>query len=363
MTSPHAPLNGICVLDLSRILAGPWCAQLLGDLGAKVIKIESLEGDETRNWGPRVGDNESTYFLSANRNKEILNLNLKDKRDHSKFLELIKTADVIVENFKESSGKHLMVDYDSLAALNPRLIYASIRGFPPLFDSTEKPGFDVVIQAMSGLMSITGFPSTGPTKVGVAVSDILCGLYLSNGILAAILEREKSGYGQRIEINLLDAQVFSLANVLQQEMMGHSGLGLMGNDHPNIFPYGTFKTKDGLICLGIGSDSQFRDFCERVSSTWHFQKEFLTNRDRVTHRELLRSKMEETLQQKNVIEWLDVFKNSQFPFGPVQSVSKSVEQAKKRGWIHFDKGIPFFRNPLRFSRSQVLDPKRPKPWS
>ncbi|MGH7058482.1 MAG: CaiB/BaiF CoA transferase family protein, partial [Acetobacteraceae bacterium] len=251
------------MLELARVLAGPWIGQTLADLGAQVIKIESPAGDETRRWGPPFLENadgsaaDAAYFHSCNRGKESLVLDFRRPEDLQRVLQLAREADVLVENFKVGSLAKYHLDYPSLAAGNPRLVYCSISGFGQRGRYANRPGYDFVAQAMSGLMDVTGEPGRPPQKVGVAVTDIITGLYGLAGIQAALAERARSGRGQHIEVALLDSTIGALANQAMNSLTGGPAPTRMGNSHPNIAPYQEFRTADGFIVVAVGNDAQF----------------------------------------------------------------------------------------------------------
>ncbi len=266
----EAPYAGLRVLELARVLAGPWIGQTLADLGAQVIKIESPDGDETRRWGPPFVTNadgspaDAAYFHSCNRGKESLVLDFRKTADREQVVRLAREADVVIENFKVGGLEKYGLDYASLAALNPALVYCSISGFGQDGRYANRPGYDFVAQAMSGLMDITGEPGRAPQKVGVAVSDIVTGLYGLIGIQAALAERARSGRGQRVDVALLDATIGILANQVMNRLIGNLTPTRMGNAHPNITPYQEFRTADGFIVVAVGNDAQFRCLCQAL---------------------------------------------------------------------------------------------------
>jgi len=285
------PLDGTLVLDLSRVLAGPWASQTLADMGARVIKVEKPgRGDDTRSWGPPYlgsGDNrESAYFLSANRGKESIAVDFKDPRGQSILLELARKADILIENYKVGGLKAYGLDYASIREINPAIVYCSISGFGQTGPYAKKPGYDFMIQAMSGLMSITG---TGkPTKVGVAVSDLITGLYAAVGILGAYTRARETGQGEFIDIALLDSQLATLANQASNYLVSGKSPGLSGNAHPNIVPYQMFETSDHPIVVAVGNDHQFVALCELIGrEELSSDPRFVINSARVQNRQLL----------------------------------------------------------------------------
>ena len=303
----HA-LNQIRILDLSRILAAPYCTQLLGDYGAEIIKIEQPEsGDGTRQWGPPwVGEGEarqSAYFLSANRNKQSVTINLKSATGIALIKELVGKCDVLIENFLPGTMQRLGLDYACLREQHPRLIYCSITGYGQTGPYKDRPGYDAVIQAQGGVMAITGEPDGPPMKVGVAIADITTGLFAANAILAALYHREHSGHGQYIDVALFDAQVAWLANVAHNVLAG-APPKRYGNGHPSIVPYQSFATADGWIYVAVGNDAQYKRLCECAGCLhlW-LDERFQTNPGRVTHREALIAQWQATFAQRSTAEW------------------------------------------------------------
>ncbi len=301
-------LNQIRILDLSRILAAPYCTQLLGDYGAEIIKIEQPEsGDGTRQWGPPwVGEGEarqSAYFLSTNRNKQSVTINLKSATGIALIKELVGKCDVLIENFLPGTLQRLGLDYACLREQHPRLIYCSVTGYGQTGPYKDRPGYDAVIQAQGGVMAITGEPDGAPMKVGVAIADITTGLFAANAILAALYHREHSGHGQYIDVALFDAQVAWLANVAHNVLAG-APPKRYGNGHPSIVPYQSFETADGWIYVAVGSDAQYRRLCECAGGLHLWQDErFQTNPGRVTHRESLIAQWQAIFMQRSTAEW------------------------------------------------------------
>jgi crotonobetainyl-CoA:carnitine CoA-transferase CaiB-like acyl-CoA transferase len=328
------PLAGIRVLDLSRVLAGPWCTQTLADLGAEVIKIERPgAGDDTRSWGPPYARDasgndtaESAYFLSANRGKKSVTVDMADQQGQHIIRALAEKSDVLIENFKVDGLKKYGLDYATLSALNSRLIYCSISGFGQTGPYRDRPGYDFMIQALGGLMSITGEPDGkpggGPVKVGVAVADLFSGLYASVGILAALNGRNATGRGEHIDISLLDVQVAMLANQSLNFLTSGVSPTRLGNAHPNIVPYEVFKTADGHIVLAVGNDAQFARFCA-VAGQPALSKDarFATNPERVKHRSVLVPIVATLMGQQSTAWWLEHLNASGVPCGPVNSIA------------------------------------------
>lgn len=366
------PLSHLRVLDLSRVLAGPWASQILGDLGAEVIKIERPGiGDDTRSWGPPYlkgadGANElSAYFLAANRNKESLAVDIAHPEGQALVRKLVAESDVVLENFKVGGLKRYGLDYDSLKRINPKLIYCSITGFGQYGPYAKRPGYDFLIQSMGGLMSITGQaddePGGGPMKVGVALTDIMTGLYATIGVLAALCHRDRTGEGQYVEAALLDVQVASLANQAMNYLVTGKAPTRMGNSHPNIVPYQDFPTADGDMVLTVGNDQQFSRLCEVLGhSEWARDERFATNRDRVANRKELIPKLRQATVMRSTQEWVEMLEASGVPCGPVNTLDKVFDdpQALARGMrqsvSHPNLGeVPTVGNPLKLKLTPV----------
>lgn len=328
MNSELKPLlQGVRVLDLSRVLAGPYCTMMLGDLGADIIKIEAPgSGDDTRQWGPPfTAGGESAYFLCVNRNKRSLTLNLKSEQGLTILKELLRQSDVLVENFRVGTLEKWGLDYESLQALKPGLIYCSITGYGYTGPYCHLPGYDFIIQAQGGVMSITGPELGEPYKVGVAIADITAGLYACNAILAALFEHQRSGSGQRIDISLLDSQVAWLANVGSNYLISGEKPLRFGNAHPNIVPYQTFKARDGYFALAIGNDNQWRLFCQQAGKPeWADDTRFSTNANRVKNRSELVSLLVELFTQYEITHWLAVLEAIGVPCGPINTIDQVV---------------------------------------
>lgn len=324
------PLQGIRVLDLSRILAGPWCSQQLADLGAEVIKIEKPnEGDDTRRWGPPWLENsqEAAYYLSANRGKQSVTIDMAQPAGQALLHELVKHSDVVLENFKVGGLKKYQLDYASLKPLKPDLIYCSITGFGQNGPYAQRAGYDFMIQGMGGLMSLTGLADSelggGPVKVGVAFADIFTGLYAANAILAALFQRQQTGRGTHIDLALLDVQVGVLANQALNYLSSGQVPQRLGNAHPNIVPYQAFATADGHLILAIGNDAQFQRFCEIAGCPELASDErFLTNALRVKDRQSLIALLIPILQQRTTNQWLVALEKVSVPCGPINTLDQ-----------------------------------------
>jgi formyl-CoA transferase len=321
-------LDGIRVLDLSRVLAGPYCTQLLGDLGAEVIKIEQPgKGDDTRQWGPPWFHGESAYYLSCNRNKKSVTVNLQAAAGRELIRRLVPQCDVLVENFKADAMAKWNLSYDVLHEINPRLIYCAITGYGQTGPLAPRPGYDFIIQAQGGVMSITGEPEGEPCKAGVAIADIVTGLYAHSAILAALFHRERTGAGQFIDIALFDAQISWLANVAMNYLISGAPPQRYGNAHPNIVPYQTFKTADGQLALGVGNDGQFQKLCEQLGLlALAHDARFQTNVNRVKNREILVSQLQKNFLQHGTAAWIEKLSAAGIPAGPINSVPQALAE-------------------------------------
>ena len=365
-------LSHLRVLDLSRVLAGPWAGQILGDLGAEVIKIERPKsGDDTRSWGPpylQGADGNvdlSAYFLTANRNKQSLAVDIAHPEGQELIRKLVAESDVILENFKVGGLKRYGLDYDSLKRINPKLIYCSITGFGQDGPYANRPGYDFLIQAMGGLMSITGQPDgepgAGPMKVGVALTDIMTGLYATIGVLAALSHRDRTGEGQYVEAALLDVQVACLANQAMNYLTTGQAPGRMGNAHPNIVPYQDFPTADGNMVLTVGNDEQFARLCDLLGHPeWASDERFATNRARVANRKELIPRLRQATVMRSTQEWVQVLERSGVPCGPVNTLDQVFEDPQvlargmKQSVQHPSLGdVPTVGNPIRLKLTPV----------
>jgi crotonobetainyl-CoA:carnitine CoA-transferase CaiB-like acyl-CoA transferase len=365
----NACLTGLRVLDLSRILAGPWATQLLADLGAEVIKIERPgEGDDTRGWGPPfvTGEHEadlfSAYYLAANRGKKSVAVDFSTPEGREIVASLAKSCDVVVENFKVGGLKRLGLDYDSLAAVHPGLIYCSISGFGQTGPYKDRPGYDLLVQAMGGMMSITGAPDGEPMKVGVAVADILTGLYATVAILAALNERRSSGEGQHIDLALLDVQIATLANQGMNFLVSGKAPQRHGNAHPNIVPYQAFAASDGHVVIAVGNDAQFARFAAILGVPELSQdRRFQTNAGRVRHRVPLIAILGERIATLGKAELLAALDEALIPAGPINQLHEvfSDSHVAARGLLieqSLAEGLPATRmiaNPIKFSRTPI----------
>ncbi len=322
----------IRVLDLTRVLAGPYCTQLLGDYGAEIFKIEQPgSGDGTRQWGPPFVGDQSAYFLSVNRNKRSITLNLKDAAGREILRTLAQRCDVLIENFLPGTLDALGIGYSALSALNPMLVYCAITGYGQTGPYRDRPGYDFAIQAEGGLMSITGASDGEPAKVGVAIADITTGLFAANAILAALLHRQHSQRGQYIDVALLDAQIAWLANVAHNYLATGDAPKRYGNAHPSIVPYQTFQTRDGHLALAVGTDGQYRCLCEALErSDLRDDARFQHNPDRVANREALVAALASIFATRNTAAWIALLQAHAVPCAPINDVPTALNDAQVR---------------------------------
>jgi len=373
------PLQGVVVLDLTRILAGPWATQVLADYGAEVLKVEHPRGgDDTRKWGPPFlrdasgrNTSESAYYLSANRGKRSLAIDFAKQEGADLVRQLAARADVLVENFRVGGLARHGLAYNDLEAVNPRLVYVSISAFGQDGPDAARPGYDAMIQGMGGLMSITGVPDgepgAGPQKVGVAVADLMCGMYAVSAILAALYERDRSGRGQYVDLSLLDTQVAWLANQNMNYLVTGEPPHRRGTAHPNIVPYQAFATADGHLMLAVGNDAQFARFCVVVGAPeLSDDPRYATNLARVTHRADLVPLVARLLEKRGTREWLATLEAAQVPCGPINDLAQvfAEPQVRHRGLRidlpHPTAGTaPGVRNPVRFSRTAISHERAP----
>jgi len=356
------PLSGVVVADFSRVLAGPYATMLLGDLGATVIKVESLAGDDTRHWGPPwTAAGESTYFQSINRNKRSIALDLRTPEGQRRGLALLQRADVMIENFRGASMARLGFDYDSVRPSNPGLVYCSITGFGT--DGGAKlPGYDLVVQAVSGLMSLTGPNAETPTKTGIATADVLTGLHAAVGILAALHHRERTGQGQHVELNLMSSMLSGLVNFGSAYALTGDVAHGMGIAHPSICPYQPFPAADRLLVVAAGNDRQFRALCDCLDLSELAQDpRFATNTARVAHRESLVDTLSAVLRTRSADQWFAVLTAEGVPCGPINDVAEGMRLAESLGLepIVDVGGSAQVASPLRLSATAVSYRRRP----
>jgi len=366
---PSGALSHVRVLDLSRVLAGPWASQLLADLGAEVVKIERPGvGDETRGWGPPwlAGPDgsetrESAYFACANRGKKSVTVDLARSEGQAIVRRLAERSDVVLENFKVGSLSRLGLGWEELSALNPRLVYCSITGFGQSGPYKDRPGYDFVVQAMGGLMSVTGEPDGEPMKAGVAMTDILTGMYVATAVLAALAHRERTGEGQRVDLALLDVQVATLANLAQNYLVTGRAPDRHGNAHASIVPYQAFATRDGYVVVAVGNDAQFARLCEVLSRPeLAIDSRFVTNAARVENRAALVSVLEAILAGRPTREWVATLEEAGVPCGPINDLAQVFDDphVQARG-LRVDVPhplagrVPVVASPMRLSRTPV----------
>jgi crotonobetainyl-CoA:carnitine CoA-transferase CaiB-like acyl-CoA transferase len=365
MNNPPLPLAGIKVLDLSRVLAGPWATQLLADYGAEVIKVERPgSGDDTRSWGPPyVANGDAAYFHSANRNKKSVAINIASPGGADLVRQLASQCDIVIENYKVGGLAKYGLDYQTVSSDHPKVVYCSITGFGQTGPNSARPGYDYLIQAMTGLMSVTGqpdgSPGAEPMKVGVAVSDLFTGLYAVTAILAALRTAEATGVGCHLDVALHDCQVAALANQAMNFLATGESPQRLGNAHPSIVPYQVFNTADGHIVVAVGNDSQFQTFCNCLgrpdiggTTKW------LTNKSRVEDRKNLLAEIEPILQARTTKDWADAFNSAGIPHSPIRSVGDALEsaQTEARGQIiDHGGGLRTVGQPVPFP-GQAADP-------
>ncbi|MCK1806988.1 MULTISPECIES: CaiB/BaiF CoA-transferase family protein [Micromonospora] len=345
------PLHGVLVADFSRILAGPYATMLLADLGADVVKVESPGGDDTRGWRPPVRDDVSTYYLAVNRNKRSLVLDLTDPGDLTLAHRLADRADVLIQNFRPGALRRFGLDHDTVTARNARLVYASISGFGAA-GGADLPGYDLMVQAAAGLMSLTGDADGPPYKAGVAVFDVIAGLHAAVGILAALRHRESTGRGQHVTVDLLSSALSGLVNHTSAHVAGAAQPHRMGNAHPSIVPYEPLPTADGELVVIAGNDAQFRTLC-RVLGVPELAGDarFRRNADRVAHRDELRPLLVAALSRRGSAEWFGELRAAGVPCSPINSVAEGVALAQRLGLepVATTGGVPGIRNPIGLS--------------
>jgi len=363
-----SPLAGLKVIELARILAGPWAGQTLSDLGAEVIKVESPDGDDTRKWGPpfieREEDRTAAYFHSCNRGKTSIAIDFRTEAGQAEVRDLIRDADIVIENFKVGGLVKYGLDYANLQKINPGLIYCSITGFGQDGPYAHRAGYDYIIQGMSGLMSITGEQERQPLKVGVAITDVFTGVYAATAILAALHQRNATGKGQHIDMALLDVAVAVTANQAMNYLSTGQAPGRLGNFHPNLSPYQVFECSDGFIIIATGNDRQYQRLCQLLSvDALAEDARFLTNADRVARREELSALLTEQTRRFTKSALLDACEAQGVPAGPINKLDEVFDdpQVKARGLQISPEGVPGVRSPFTFSDADlVLSKASPK---
>ena len=372
MAGSEGPLHGVRVLDLSRILAGPTCTQLLGDLGATVLKIENpgTGGDDTRQWGPpyvKDGSKDtdlSAYFMSANRNKLSVAIDIATPEGQAEVRRLAALADIVLENFKPGGLAKYGLDYAGLSAVNPKLVYGSISGYGQTGPNASKPGYDLMAQGYGGIMSLTGEPDGAPMKVGVGVADVMCGMYACVGILAALRHAEATGEGQQVDVALVDSQIAWMINEGVNTRLSGQAPIRRGNGHPNIVPYDVYETMDGHVIVAVGNDSQFRRFCSVLDlAALPDDPMYATNPMRMKNRDALAEYLVPALRLRSTAEVIAAMEGARVPVGPVQTLPQvfATDQAAARGLTldmttpgHTgDLTLPLIGNPLHLSVTPV----------
>lgn len=357
-SSPRGPLAGLLVADFSRILAGPYATMLLADLGAEVVKVESPAGDDTRSWQPPVRDGISTYFLGVNRNKRSVALDLKEPEDLAAARELARRADIMMENFRPGGLSRFGLDYESVSADNAGIVYASISGFGSAPAGAELPGYDLIVQAVSGLMSLTGDPGGEPFRAGISVFDVIAGLHATIGVLAAIHAREKTGRGQHVEVSLLGSALSGMVNQSSAYVAGGVVPMRMGNSHPSLFPYEPMPCADGDLIITAGNNGQFRKLVEVLGvANLADDPRFARNEDRTANRDELRPLLVERLSTRTTMEWFTDIIAAGVPCGPINTVDGGVAFAEEVGLDPVVRaegdphGVPSIRNPIWLSET------------
>lgn len=373
MKKNDSALSHLRVLDLSRVLAGPWSTQILADLGAEVIKVERPNsGDDTRHWGPpylqdKAGHhtNEAAYYLSANRGKQSIAIDISRAEGQALIRQLVSNCDILIENYKVGTLARYQLSYDDLAPINPKLIYCSITGFGQTGPLSHLPGYDFIIQGMGGLMSVTGesdnLPGGGPQKLGIAFADLMTGMYTTVAILAALAHRNNSGEGQYIDMALLDVQIASLANMNLNYLISGNIPKRQGNAHPNIVPYQVFQAKDSTFIVAAGNDNQFQKLCQVLEQPELSQDaRYATNAGRVEHREQLSAYLDKHFRQHLAAHWIEKLQAVDIPCGPINNIAQALNnpQVKHRG-MSFELPhpqaacVPQIASPFHFSKTPV----------
>jgi crotonobetainyl-CoA:carnitine CoA-transferase CaiB-like acyl-CoA transferase len=363
-----APLAGVKVIELARILAGPWAGQTLADLGAEVIKVEAPEGDDTRRWGPpfitRDGDTSAAYFYATNRGKKSITCDFRTPEGQDIVRRLVAEADVVIENFKVGGLAKYGLDWQSLRQVNPRLIYCSITGFGQTGPYAHRAGYDFIIQGMAGLMSVTGAPEGQPQKVGVAVTDVFTGVYAATAILAALVQRGVTGQGQQIDMALMDVATSVMANQAMNYLVSGKPPGMMGNAHPNLAPYAVFDCADGWIILATGNDAQYRRLCGILGlADMAEAPDYLTNALRIANREEMTRRITEATLRWKKTDLLAACEAEGVPAGPINDLAEvfADPQVLARQMQIAPEGVPGIRSPMTFSAAElVLDRAAPK---
>jgi len=363
------PLENIRVLDMSRVLAGPFCTMILSDLGAEVIKVEvPLTGDDARSFGP-FKNQQSLYFLSINREKKSISLNLKTERGKQIFLDLVKHFDVLVENFRPGTMEKLGLGYDVLKEVNPGLIYAASSGYGHSGPDSKKASYDILAQAMGGIMSITGWPDSPPTRVGMSLGDITASLYAAIGILAALQQRNHTGIGQKVDVSMLDCQVSILENAITRYQVDGKSPGPIGNRHPTIAPFQAFKAKDGYFVIACGNNSLWQKLCEAIErKDLSLNRAFETNELRCRNLDALTDELNMTFSRQNVAHWVALIDGAGVPCGPINTIEKVLAEPQVRARnmvvsVEDKKAgrVEIAGNPIKMSAMEDLATRGPAP--
>jgi CoA:oxalate CoA-transferase len=360
----EGPFAGVLVVDLTRVLAGPYCTMMLAELGARVIKVENPEGgDDARRFSPFQGD-KSAYFMSLNRGKESIALNLKCDKDRTLLLNMLRRADVLVENYRPGTLERLDLGYSRLKELNPRLIYASVSGFGHTGPWSHKPAYDLIVQALSGLMSVTGQADGPPTKCGTSVGDITGGLFTTIGIASALYHRERTGAGLKVDVSMLDGQMAILESAVMRYAVTGQSPRAMGNRHPSITPFEPYQAADHLFIIAVGNDNLYVQLCQAIGRPeLATDPRFVTNRERTNHAEELKQLLEVTLTTAPAAHWLAVLEKAKVPCAPIHTVAEAVEhpQTQARNMIVDAGGLRMPGNPVKFNAFGDPATRRPAP--
>ena len=349
-------LSGIKVLELARVLAGPWCGMMLADLGADVIKVEPPAGDDTRGWGPPFRDGLSAYFACCNRNKRSMALDLRLPESRPVIEALIKQSDILIENYRTGGAENLGIDYINVKKINPKIIYCSISGYGRTGPDANKPGYDFAIQAEAGLMSITGPVNDMPYRTGTAVADIATGQNAAMAIMAALIHRMKTGEGQAIEISLFDSQLQLLANSASAVLFSGNDAKRLGNQHPSIVPYQVFSASDGYFVLAVASEKLWRECCIVLARTeWLLDPRYIDNAARVANRETLIDELQSLFAFESLRYWQNVFKKAGIPIAPINTVQQAIEHPVTiaREMLIECGNVPMIGSPLKFAQTPV----------
>ena len=367
MNNNKGPLDGLIILDLSRVLAGPYCTMVLSDLGARVIKIEPPKGDDSRNFGP-FKEGISTYFLSLNRGKESISLNLKSTKDKGILLSLIKKSDILVENYRPGTMEKFGLGHKKLLKVNPKLIYASCSGFGYTGPWNNKPAYDVIVQALGGIMSLTGTEGNDPIRVGSSIGDIIAGLFCTIGIQAALINRFKSNKGSFIDISMLDCQIAILENAVSRYFTEKKIPLKLGSRHPSICPFEAYKCKDDFIVIAAGNDKLFKKLSKALNSELHIIDIYKSNSSRFHNADLLKKEIENILIKKNARSWIKIIEKEGVPVGKVNNIKEALElkQIKERNMIVEIKDLQksTFKvagNPIKINRFKDFETRKKPP--